>query len=155
MGFGRFERKAASPPLSDINITPLVDVMLVLVVIFILTAPLLVSSIHVDLPRASGTAAGDAAPALSVAIDHAGQIFINDQPVGAVSMAAQFAQTARAQPATEVRLQADRTVPYGQLIEVMDAARQAGLLRIGFVTEPAPPSPGQGAAAAGLGKLAR
>ena len=136
MAFGRLERREGPQPFSDINVTPLVDVMLVLVVIFIITAPLLASSIRLDLPKAEGTQAGDAPRFVTVVLDKAGQAFFNDQPVDAAALAARLADTSRKNPDTEVQLRADEAVPYGRVVEVMGAAQKAGLNRIGFVAEP-------------------
>jgi biopolymer transport protein TolR len=140
MGFGRLERTQGSPPMSDINVTPLVDVMLVLVVIFIITAPLLASSIRLDLPSTEAARPGDAAKFVTVTLDKAGQAFFNDQPVTAAQLSEQLAQAARQDPETEVQLRSDQSVPYGRVVEVMGAAQAAGLNRIGFVAEPRPGS---------------
>ena len=138
MAFGRLERSAAPQPMSDINITPLVDVMLVLVVIFILTAPLLASSIRLDLPRSDGAVSGAATPeTVTVVLDKTGQIFLNDAPLSQADLEKQLLRTAQHHPDTEVQLRADAAVPYGRVVEVMGAAHQAGLSRIGFVAEPA------------------
>ena len=137
MPFGRLERTQGPQPLSEINITPLVDVMLVLVVIFILTAPLLASSIRLDLPQAQGGTPGAPAQALTLVVDRTGQAFIDDQPLTQEALAARLAQAAAEWPDTEIQLRADAAVPYGRVVEVMDAAHAAGLARIGFVTEPA------------------
>ena len=137
MAFGRLERTAAPQPMSDINITPLVDVMLVLVVIFLLTAPLLASAIRLDLPSAGGGAPGTAPASVAVVLDASGQVFISDQPLDAAALAQRFAALAAQNRATEVQLRADAAVPYGRVVQVLGAAQQAGLSRIGFVTEPA------------------
>ncbi len=139
MGFGRLERTQGDPPISDINVTPLVDVMLVLVVIFIITAPLLASAIRLDLPRAEGTQAGTAPRFLTVAVDPAGALFLDDQPVTLAQLAERLAAAAKADPDTELQLRADAGVPYGKVVEVMGTAHQAGLQRIGFVAEPVKP----------------
>jgi biopolymer transport protein TolR len=136
VAFGRLERTKGDPPMSDINVTPLVDVMLVLVVIFIITAPLLASSIRLDLPKADGTQPGDAPRFVTVVLDKAGQMFVNDKPVGPAQLAEQLAAAARANPDTEIQLRADQAVPYGRIVEVMGVAHKAGLTRIGFVAEP-------------------
>jgi biopolymer transport protein TolR len=136
MAFGRLERTPGNPPISEINVTPLVDVMLVLVVIFIITAPLLASSIRLDLPKAEGTQAGDAPRFVTVVLDKAGQAFFDDQPVDAAALAARLAEVGKKNPDTEVQLRADEAVPYGRVVEVMGAAQKAGLNRIGFVAEP-------------------
>jgi biopolymer transport protein TolR len=137
VAFGRLERTPGPQPMSEINVTPLVDVMLVLVVIFIITAPLLASSIRLDLPRAEGTQAGEAPRFVTVTLDKTGQVFLNDKPVTAAQLAGQLAAAARQNPDTEIQLRADQGVPYGRVVEVMGAAHQAGLSRIGFVAEPA------------------
>ena len=137
MSFGRLERTEGPRPMSDINVTPLVDVMLVLVVIFIITAPLLASSIRLDLPRAEGTQPGDAPRFVTVVLDRGGQVFLNDKPVNAAQLADQLTATAKQNPDTEIQLRADQTVAYGRVVEVMGAAHKAGLSRIGFVAEPA------------------
>ena len=137
MAFGRLERPRASAPMSDINVTPLVDVMLVLVVIFILSAPLLASSIRLQLPSADGAqAAGSAGRPLSVVLDAAGQAYVQDQPVADAALADRLRELAARQPDAEIALRADTAVPYGRVVQVMDAAHAAGLTRIGFVTEP-------------------
>ena len=135
MAFGRLERTKGEPPMSDINVTPLVDVMLVLVVIFIITAPLLASSIRLDLPRAEGAQPGDAPRFVTLVVDKAGQLFLNDKPLAAPQLAEQLAATAKQNPETEIQLRADQGVPYGRVVEVMGAAHKAGLSRIGFVAE--------------------
>jgi biopolymer transport protein TolR len=121
--------------MSEINVTPLVDVMLVLVVIFIITAPLLASSIRLDLPRAEGAKPNDAPKFVTVVLDKAGQVFLNDKPMTAVQLSDRLAQAARDNPDTEIQLRADQTVPYGRVVEIMGAAQKAGLNRIGFVAE--------------------
>ncbi len=137
MAFGRLERAAPPQPMSDINITPLVDVMLVLVVIFLLTAPLLASAIRLDLPRAGGSAPGAAPASVTVVLDATGQVFVNDQPLDEAALVQRFTSLAAQSRATEVQLRADAAVPYGRVVQVLGAAQQAGLSRIGFVTEPA------------------
>lgn len=135
MAFGRLERTKGDPPISDINVTPLVDVMLVLVVILIITAPLLASSIRLDLPKAEGTQSGDAPRFVTVVVDAAGKVFLNDKPVDAAQLEAQLAEAARQNPETELQLRADQSVAYGKVVEVMGVAHKAGLNRIGFVAE--------------------
>jgi len=136
--FGRLERTAAPQPMSDINMTPLVDVMLVLVVIFIITAPLLASSIRLDLPRTEAAKPNDAPKFVTVVLDQAGQAFLDDKPVTPVQLAERLVRAARDNPETEIQLRADQAVPYGRVVEVMGAAQKAGLNRIGFVAEPPP-----------------
>ena len=139
MAFGRLERTSGPQPISDINMTPLVDVMLVLVVIFILTAPLLASSIRLDLPRADGAVPGASPQSITLVVDKSGQVFLNDQPLTQDALVQALAETAASQPDTEVQLRADATVPYGRVVEIMGAAHAAGLQRIRFVARPVAP----------------
>lgn len=144
MAFGRFERTPGQTPMSEINVTPLVDVMMVLLVIFILTAPLMGSALKLDLPQAAGASAGTAAQAVHLSIDAQGQVFLEQQPITLQALAQ--ALTARAAQSSaaghtelpEVQLQADAQVPYGRVVEVMDLAQLAGMHRIGFVAERKP-----------------
>ena len=123
--------------MSEINVTPLVDVMLVLVVIFIITAPLLASSIKLDLPRSEAAKPGDAARFVTLVVDRSGQTFLNDQPLKLPELAKRLIQTGSEHPETEVQLRADAAVPYGRIVEVMGLAQKAGLNRIGFVADAA------------------
>ena len=122
--------------MSDINMTPLVDVMLVLLVIFILTAPLLTSAIRLDLPQSKAAQAGEAPEALSLSLKASGELFINDKPVTLAALPTALEQLATQRPNLEVQLRVDQSVPYGQVLELMGLAQQAGLSRIGFVTAP-------------------
>ncbi len=140
MAFGRLERSKGTEPMSDINMTPLIDVMLVLVVIFILTAPLLASSIRLDLPKTDAAKGSSGAPFVTLVLTSAGQLYLNDKPVAADALVSQLTETAANAPDTEVQLRADTTVPYGRVVEVMGLAQKAGLNRIGFVADaPTPP----------------
>ncbi|MEO7392753.1 MAG: biopolymer transporter ExbD [Ramlibacter sp.] len=136
MSFGRLERTQGPQPMSDINMTPLVDVMLVLVVIFIITAPLLANSIRLDLPRTDAARPNEAPKFVTVALDKSGRAFLDDKPVTAAQLAQQLTEAARRNPETELQLRADQAVPYGRVVEIMGTAQKAGLNRIGFVAEP-------------------
>jgi biopolymer transport protein TolR len=135
MAFGRLERTQQPQPMSDINMTPLVDVMLVLVVILIITAPLLASSVRLDLPKSDAARPSDAPSFVSVVLDKAGQAFVDGKPATNEQLAQRLAAAAKANPQTEIQLRADAGVPYGRVVEVMGAAQKAGLNRIGFVAE--------------------
>ena len=139
MSFGRLERTTGAPPMSDINMTPLIDVMLVLLVIFMITAPLMVSKVKVDLPKAAGAVSQQVPAAISVVVDKAGQVFLDDQPYGMALVAQRLQDAAVKNANTEVQLRADSAVPYGRVVEIMGLAHKAGLTRIGFVAE-APPA---------------
>jgi len=138
MAFGRLERTKGSEPMSDINVTPLVDVMLVLVVIFILTAPLMVSAVRLDLPRTGQAQPADVVRPLLLAIDAQGAVFLDNQPQTLAALAAALAPVAAEDAQTEVQLRADTAVPYGRVVEVMGVVQQAGLSRIAFVADPVP-----------------
>ena len=140
MTFGRLQRTPGPQPMSDINMTPLVDVMLVLVVILIITAPLLASSIRLDLPRTGAAKPGEVPDFVTVVLDRSGQAFLNDQAVDPAQLAERLAQAANKNADTEIQLRADQAVPYGRVVEVMGAAQKAGLNRIGFVAEPTEPA---------------
>ncbi|MFT3664009.1 ExbD/TolR family protein [Piscinibacter sp.] len=138
MAFGRLERSAGPQPMSDINMTPLIDVMLVLLVVFMITAPLMSSALRLELPRAEGAQPSEAPRSLELAIDAAGALFVAGAPVDEAVLRARVAEAARANPATEVQLRADRGVPYGRVAELIGLVQAGGLSRVGFVTE-APP----------------
>ena len=142
MAFGRLERSTGPTPMSDINMTPLIDVMLVLLVIFMITAPLMTSSLKLDLPKTDGAQPNDAPQFISVALDPQGKLFFGEDVVDAAAFAARVADAARKNPRTEVQLRADKGVPYGRVAELIAMVQKAGLSRIGFVTEaPAPNKP--------------
>jgi len=138
MAFGRIERGSGSRPISDINMTPLIDVMLVLLVIFMITAPLLTTSLKLDLPKAAGGQPSEAGSVLAVAVDASGQLFVGDEPVAREQLLQRGRAAAQRDPATEVQLRADSTVPYGRVAELIGVLQDAGLARIGFVTETPP-----------------
>jgi biopolymer transport protein TolR len=135
MSFGRLERTQSSKPMSDINMTPLVDVMLVLVVIFIITAPLMTSAIKLDLPKTEAAKPVDAPKFVAIVVDRSGQIFLNDQVTSLTQLTESLTKTAQLTKDAEVQLRADEAVPYGKVVQVMGVAQKAGLNRIGFVAE--------------------
>ena len=142
MAFGRLQRSATSQPMSDINMTPLIDVMLVLLVIFIITAPLMSSSLRLDLPKTVGATAGAAPAFVTVAVNPAGQLFWGDEAVSDAELQTHVRQAAQRSPSTEVQLRADKQVPYGRIAELIGLVQDGGLSRIGFVIESsAPPAP--------------
>lgn len=120
--------------------TPLIDVMLVLVVIFIITAPLLASSIRLDLPKTDAPKTQAPPQSMTVVIDAAGQAYLKDQAVTLGELAQMFANARQANPDTEVQLRADTSVPYGRIVEVMGVAQKAGLSRLGFIADDKPPA---------------
>jgi biopolymer transport protein TolR len=135
VSFGRLERAASSQPMSDINMTPLIDVMLVLLVIFMITAPLMTSSLKLDLPKAEGAKPTDAQQFVTLALDPQGRTFWGDEPVSLDTLRLRVREAAVRNPATEVQLRADKTVPYGRVAELIGVVQDGGLSRVGFVTE--------------------
>ena len=140
MAFGRLQRSAGSTPMSDINMTPLIDVMLVLLVIFMITAPLMSSSLKLDLPKTDAGQPNDAPQFISVALDPQGKLFFGEEALDAATFEARVLDAAKKNPKTEVQLRADKGVPYGRVAELIAMVQKAGLSRIGFVTE-APATP--------------
>jgi biopolymer transport protein TolR len=141
MAFGRLERNPGSRPMADINMTPLIDVMLVLLVIFMITAPLMTTSLKLDLPKTEGARPSDAPLFIAVAINEQGQMFVGDEAVTAEQLLLRARDAARRDPLTEVQLRADSRVPYGRVAELIGLVQDAGLSRVGFVTEAGTPAP--------------
>jgi biopolymer transport protein ExbD len=138
MAFGGFERHAGpSQPMAEINVTPLVDVMLVLLVIFIITAPLLSYAIRLDLPNDPAPAAEPAPATVKLSIDATGAVYWDGESVSDAELAKRMAAAAKATTLPEVHLRADKATRYERISFVLSTAQQAGLAKIGFVTEPA------------------
>lgn len=122
--------------IDQINVIPLVDVMLVLLVIFIITAPLLTNAVKIDLPKASSNVNLTQPDHVEFGIREDGAMFWNGEQVSFVDLPARFAAEAKKQPQPEVHIRADRLAHYEGVAKVMSAAAKAGLTRIGFVTDP-------------------
>ncbi len=135
MAFGRLERTTGPAPMSDINMTPLIDVMLVLLVIFIITAPLMTSSLKLDLPKTDAATPTAAPTFIAVSIDSSGQLFFGDETLTREQLMQRVIAAAKGNPQLEVQLRADQKVPYGQVADLIGLVQKAGLTRIGFVTE--------------------
>ncbi len=136
MAFGGLSDDSHSQPLAEINTTPLVDVMLVLLVIFMITAPLLTHSIKVDLPNARAEANQEKPDTVTLAIDGNGQFFWNDQPLDRAVLSERIQTAAQQQPQPILHIRADRDTRYQALAEVMAEASRTKLTRVGFVTDP-------------------
>jgi biopolymer transport protein ExbD/biopolymer transport protein TolR len=136
MAFGRLERSREPAPMSDINMTPLIDVMLVLLVIFMITAPLMTSNLKLDLPKVEGQPASQTPQALALALGADGTLHVGEERIEPAALDARLQAAARQSPDTEVHLRADRAVPYGRVAELIGQIQKAGLNRIAFVTEP-------------------
>ncbi len=136
MAFGAFNHHRQQPLMADINVTPMVDVMLVLLVIFIIAAPMFTHAIKLDLPQAQAGAAQQQAASVSLAIDAKGKIFWNNEAVDAKGLDAKLAQSSKLAPQPELQLRADKETRYETVAQVMAAAQASGLTKLGFVTEP-------------------
>ena len=136
MAFGSFDSRRHQGPMAEINVVPLVDVMLVLLVIFIITAPLLTNAVKIDLPKASSNLNITKPDHIEFGIREDGSFFWSGEKVEAASLPERFAIEAKKQPQPELHIRADKLAHYELVAQVMSAAAKAGLTRIGFVTEP-------------------
>jgi biopolymer transport protein ExbD len=145
MAFGAFNKGTASAPMAEINMVPLIDVMLVLLVIFILTAPLLTNSVKIDLPKASSSENVSKARKIDIAIDAQGTLFWDGEAVSEAGLEERFKAAARgadgqliSDPAQqpEIHLRADHLTAYEVLARVMAASARAGLTKLAFVSTP-------------------
>lgn len=137
MAFGGLDPGNNPQPMAEINTTPLVDVMLVLLVVFIITAPLLTHAVRIDLPSANAPVSAQERETIALSIDATGAMYWNDEPLdGLEALDARFAQSAGLDPQPELHLRADRSTRYDRIAAVMASAQRAGIAKIGFVTEP-------------------
>ena len=136
MAFGRLERTPVSQPMSDINMTPLIDVMLVLLVIFMITAPLMTSSLKMELPKVAATQSGDGGAALALGITADGRFHLGDELVSHDDLVRTLKSSAARQPQPDVLLRADQSVRYGRVAELIGLVQDAGLTHIGFIAQP-------------------
>ncbi len=131
-----FDNHRQEGSISQINVTPLVDVMLVLLVIFMVTAPILQQGVNVDLPEVTASPLSGTEQQLVVAVTGEGKVYLNDAPMPEGELGTKLQAVLRLRPEREVYLRADKRVPYGRVVEVMAAIRMAGVKRLGMVTEP-------------------
>ena len=136
MAFGSMEGGNRQAPMAEINVVPLVDVMLVLLVIFIITAPLLTHSVKIDLPKASSSPNITQPEHIEFALREDSSLYWNGEPVTMDVLAPRFAAAAKQNSNMELHIRADKHVHYEQVARVMSIAAKAGLVRIGFVTDP-------------------
>ncbi|MCC6073083.1 ExbD/TolR family protein [Massilia sp. GCM10020059] len=136
MAFGSFNPQRQPSMMSDINVTPMVDVMLVLLIIFIITAPMLTHSVKLDLPQAQAQASAQQADTVSIAIDGEGAVYWNEEAVGEDALAVLMSEAALLDPQPELQLRADKNTRYEVVAQVMAAAQSKGLTKLGFVTDP-------------------
>lgn len=137
MAFGSFSKSGGNNmPQAEINMVPLIDVMLVLLVIFIVTAPLLTHSVKIDLPQASSQPTQTKPDHIELSIDAKGALFWNGEALPREQLEAHLMQAAQKRPQPELHLRADKTTQYQMIAEVMSAAAREGVTKIGFITEP-------------------
>ncbi|HEV7616476.1 MAG TPA: biopolymer transporter ExbD [Burkholderiaceae bacterium] len=141
MAFGGFNDNKQPAPMADINVTPMVDVMLVLLVIFIITAPLFTHAIKLDLPSAQSAPAPEKPETISLSINGEGAIFWNDAAIEQKELDAKLAAAAQRSPQPELQLRADKSTRYEIIAQVMAAAQSNGLTKMGFVTDPKDAAP--------------
>ena len=123
--------------ISGINVTPLVDVMLVLLVIFMVTAPMMQAGVSVDLPNAAGAALPQDETAYVVTVTEDGKTYLNDAPLSADELTQALVALEKEKPGTVVYLRADDDARYGSVVAVMAALKAAGVVRLGMITDPA------------------
>jgi biopolymer transport protein TolR len=131
-GFGR----SVPTTLAEINVTPLVDVMLVLLIVFMVSAPMMQQGVHVDLPRANAGSLDEVPDQLVLVVNKSKQILINNNLVETGSLGTKLLAVASVKPNVQVFIQADQTVPYGYIAQVMAEVKRAKISRVGLVTEP-------------------
>jgi biopolymer transport protein ExbD len=141
VAFGSFNKSGNTAPMAEINVIPLVDIMLVLLVIFIITAPLLTNAVKIDLPHASSQTNLTKPDNIQLAIDADANVYWNGEKLDRTTMIARMQSVGKAEPVPEVHLHADRNTRYETLADVMAEASKAGLSRIGFVSDPRPAAP--------------
>jgi biopolymer transport protein TolR len=136
VAFGGGDSGSGRRQMTDINVTPLVDVMLVLLIIFMVTAPLIQSGVKVDLPRASAQQMEHSEEKLVLTVTRDRRILLGNVEIPAAELEAKLSTNARIQKDKELYLHADRSLPYGQVVEIMAVARRAGVESLGMITEP-------------------
>jgi len=136
VAFASFDARNASAPMSEINMVPLIDVMLVLLVIFIITAPLLTQAVKLELPKANSQVNDLRSEKIDFAIDATGTLYWNGEAVTRAEATTRFAGEGRKTPQPEVHLRADQAVAYRFVAQTLADAAKAGLTKVGFVSDP-------------------
>lgn len=136
MAFGSFDEESADAPMSEINMVPLIDVMLVLLLVFMITAPLMTHAVPIQLPRATNEPPPEEPSRIAISIDKDGQFYVDADPVDRESLQARLRVAATQTPQPVLNLSADRDTPYETVAQVLGDAAKVGLARIGFITDP-------------------
>ena len=134
-------RSNGNGSIAQINVTPLVDVMLVLLVIFMVTAPIIQQGVSVDLPKTRAAGLNSQEDPLVVGLTKEGVVYLNDNPIALADLRAKLIAIGQASPDRALLLRADRSVPYGDVVGVIAAIKESGINKLGMVTEPAPEPP--------------
>ena len=135
MAFGGFNQQSNSAPMSDINVTPMVDLMLVLVIIFMITAPLLTHSVPIQLPVTGTSATPEQPDTITISLNKEGELFWNNTPLPADALTQKLATVTAAIPPPEVHIRADRETRYQKIAELMTTLQQSGVQKVGFVSQ--------------------
>ena len=136
MAFGKFDSDSEDEVLSEINMIPLIDVMLVLLIVFIITVPVMKHSVNVDLPQASTQVNPDKPETVRLSVDAEGQFHWNEAPVSDEELDARLAQAAAQTPQPDLHIRGDKAVRYERVAQAMASAQRAGVRKLAFVTEP-------------------
>ena len=139
---GNGGRRGRYKPMAEINVTPFVDVMLVLLIVFMVTAPLLAVGVPVDLPQTAARSIGEDRKPLTVTVDAAGAIFLQEQPVELNTLVERLRAIGGVSPDTRIYVRGDRAIDYGSVMQVMGTINSAGFTRVALVTEPLNPHAG-------------
>lgn len=133
--FGRWR------PVADINVTPLVDVMLVLLIVFMVAAPLMMAGVPIDLPKTSAAKLGQPKRPIIVSVDREGRVFVHEEELPADQIVARLASLRQEHPDAPVYVRGDRAIAYGRVMEVMGQVGQAGFGRVSLIAEAGRPAP--------------
>ena len=133
-----FSGERNNEALSQINVTPLVDVMLVLLVIFMVTAPIIQQGVSVDLPKTRAAGLNSQEDPLVVGLTKDGTVYLNDNQIAVADLRGKLTAIGRERPDRAVLLRADRSVPYGDVVGIIAAIKESGINKLGMVTEPPP-----------------
>ncbi len=135
-----FQPNKTQTALSEINVTPLVDVMLVLLIVFMISAPLMQQGIQVDLPKANAPSMNEVPDQMVLVVDKSKRVLLNGNAIAQGTLRARLTAIAKAKPEIQIFIQADQNVAYGFIAQVMAEVKQSGITRVGMVTEPADPN---------------
>jgi biopolymer transport protein TolR len=145
-GGGRGNRRRASRPVSEINVTPFVDVMLVLLVVFMVTAPMMTVAVPVDLPKTQANTVNQDKEPLVVSIDAEGRVYLQDKAIRSGDLVSKLRAITGANPEARIFVRGDRQIAYGKIMEVMGAISSAGFKKVALVAELPNPAQGKGRA---------